>query len=104
MLPLSGLYPPNETPVMEVKEIQQAFNVKIKSALDTQEGGDHYKRLKIQPVEFIEMNRLSFLEGCIVKRICRYRSKDGGKDALKDLNKIKHEVDLLIDIHLRDRA
>ena len=102
MLPLSGLYPPTEG--IEVKEIQQAFNVKVKSALDTQEGGDHYKRLKIQPVEFIEKNRLSFLEGCIVKRISRYRTKFNGEEALKDLNKIKHEVDLLIDIHLRDRT
>jgi hypothetical protein len=50
--------------------------------------------MKIQPVEFITANRLSFLEGCIVKRISRWRSKDG----LKDLEKIKHEVDLLIEL------
>lgn len=64
------------------------------AALQTQVGGGHYKDMQIQPVEFIQANNLGFLEGCIVKRICRWRSKDG----LKDLQKIKHEVDLLIQL------
>lgn len=67
------------------------------SALDVQEGGDHYKGLPIQPVEFIHANGLGFLEGCIVKRISRWRSKGG----LEDLRKIKHEVDLLIELEER---
>lgn len=41
------------------------------TALDRQEGGSHYKGFAIQPVEFIMANRLSFLEGCVVKRVCR---------------------------------
>jgi hypothetical protein len=65
------------------------------SALDVQVGGGHYKDMKIQPVEFITVNNLGFLEGCIVKRICRWKEKDG----LKDLEKIKHEVDLLIELN-----
>ena len=64
------------------------------TALDTQVGGGHYKDMKIQPVEFIHANNLGFLEGCIVKRICRWRNKDG----IKDLEKIKHECDLLIQL------
>lgn len=64
------------------------------SALDTQVGGNHYSKLAIQPVEFIHANRLGFLEGCIVKRITRWREKDG----IQDLLKIKHEVDLLIEL------
>lgn len=66
----------------------------MESALDTQVGGTHYSEMAIQPAEFIERNKLSFLEGCIVKRICRWRRKDG----LQDLLKIKHEVDLLIEL------
>lgn len=62
------------------------------NALDVQVGGNHYKDLVIQPVEFIHANNIGFLEGCIIKRICRWRNKDG----IKDLEKIKHEVDLLI--------
>ena len=64
------------------------------NALNVQVSGEHYKHMKIQPVQFITANGLSFLEGCIVKRISRWRSKDG----LKDLEKIKHEVDLLIEL------
>ena len=69
------------------------------SPLNVQVGGEHYKTMMIQPVEFITANNLGFLEGCIVKRISRWRSKDG----IKDLHKIKHEVDLLIALnHLDD--
>lgn len=67
------------------------------SALSTQVGGSHYKTFGIQPVEFITRNKLGFLEGCIIKRICRFRFKDG----IKDLEKIKHEVDLLIELEGR---
>lgn len=64
------------------------------SALDVQVGGNHYSKLTIQPVAYIHANRLGFLEGCIVKRITRWRDKDG----IQDLLKIKHEVDLLIEL------
>ena len=67
------------------------------SALNIQVAGRHYKDMAIQPVEFIHANKLGFLEGCIVKRICRWRSKDG----IQDLEKIKHEVDLLIELEKR---
>ena len=65
------------------------------SALDVQVGGGHYKNMKIQPVKFITENNLDFLTGCIIKRICRWKEKDG----LKDLEKIKHEVDLIIELN-----
>jgi hypothetical protein len=67
------------------------------SALDTQPGGDHYRNKAIQPVEYIHANGLGFLEGCIVKRITRWKEKDG----IKDLEKIKHECDLLIELEAR---
>ena len=62
-------------------------------ALKKQIGGDHYKKFKIQPIEFILANNLGFAEGCIIKYICRYKFK-GGKE---DLEKIKHYVDILIE-------
>ena len=69
------------------------------TALTKQVGGSHYKAFAIQPVEFIEANGLTFLEGCIVKRICRWRTKNG----IEDLEKIKHEIDLLIELeHAKD--
>ena len=68
--------------------------------MDVQVGGDHYKKTKIQPVEYIHANNLNFLEGCIVKRITRWRDKPSGA-RFEDLLKIKHEVDLLIDMETR---
>jgi hypothetical protein len=70
------------------------------SALDVQVAGDHYKARKIQPVEYISANNLNFLEGCIVKRITRWRDKPA-EERFQDLEKIKHEVDLLIEMERR---
>jgi hypothetical protein len=64
------------------------------SALDVQVDGDHYKKFKIQPIEFIHANDIPFIEGNIIKYIVRWREKNG----IKDLEKVKHYVDLLIDL------
>ena len=69
-------------------------------ALDTQIGGDHYKTMAIQPVEFIHANGIPFLEGCIIKRACRWRKKNG----VEDLRKIIHEAQLLIDLEDAQRG
>lgn len=63
-------------------------------ALDVQVGGNHYKALKIQPIEYIHANNLGYCEGNVVKYISRWRSKGG----IKDLEKVKHYVDLLIQL------
>lgn len=68
------------------------------SALDMQVAGNHYKNLKIQPVEYIHTNKIPFIEGCIIKYASRWRDKGG----IKDLEKIKHFVDLLIELETRD--
>ena len=64
------------------------------SALNVQVAGNHYKDLKIQPIEYIHANNLAFIEGSVVKYITRWRSKGG----IKDLEKVKHFVDLLIEL------
>lgn len=69
----------------------------IKRALATQVGGAHYKDMEIQPVEFITKNGLGFLEGCVVKRMSRWRSKDG----VQDLRKAIHEIELLIEMEAK---
>ena len=48
------------------------------SALDKQVGGSHYRQGTIQPVQYIESNKLGFLEGSVLKRITRH-DKEGGK-------------------------
>lgn len=67
-------------------------------ALDVQVGGDHYKKLKIQPIEYIHANQLPYCEANVIKYISRWREKGG----IKDLEKVKHYVDLLIELeHLK---
>jgi len=53
----------------------------------------HYIRFKIQPLEFIGRNKLGFLEGNIIKYVCRYDLKNG----LEDLKKARHHLDCLIE-------
>jgi len=63
-------------------------------ATDKQIGGKHYKEYKIQPIEFIVKNKLSFIQGCVIKYICRFENKNG----IEDLEKIKHYCDLQIQL------
>ena len=67
------------------------------SALNVQVAGDHYKKLKIQPVEYIHANNIPFIEGCIIKYATRWKDKGG----IKDLEKIKHFTDILIELESR---
>lgn len=60
--------------------------------LNTQVGGGHYKGFAIQPAEFIHRNNLGFLEGCIVKRVCRHKTKNKAED----LKKAIHELQILL--------
>jgi hypothetical protein len=59
------------------------------SSLETQVGGEHYKNFKIEPVEFCQRNGLGFIEGLIVKYICRHKLKGGKEDLLKALHCIE---------------
>lgn len=64
------------------------------TALDTQIDGDHYKKLKIQPVEYIHANNIGFSEGSAIAYLTRWRDKGG----VKDLEKAIHTIQLLIEL------
>lgn len=53
---------------------------------DIQVGGAHYKAARIQPLQYIQSNKLTFCEGNVVKYISRYKEKNG----LEDLAKVVH--------------
>lgn len=53
----------------------------------------HYSRFKIQPLDFIAENSLDFLQGNIIKYVCRYDAKNG----LEDLQKARVYLDRLIE-------
>lgn len=80
--------------------IPDKVQVTMQHALNVQVGGAHYKNMKIQPIEYCMANELNSCETAIVKYISRWREKGG----IEDLEKIKHYVDLLIqlDPSLRD--
>jgi len=58
----------------------------------TQIGGDHYTKLKIQPMEYSMANNLDACQHTAIKYITRFRDKGG----IHDLEKAKHVIDMLI--------
>ena len=61
--------------------------------LAIQHGGNHYKKLKIQPVEYIMANGIPYMEGNVIKYCTRWRDKGG----IEDLKKAKHYLEILIE-------
>ena len=51
-----------------------------------QVGGSHYVSMEITPAEYAERNKLSFLEGNVVKYVSRHGSKNGADDLKKAIN------------------
>lgn len=64
----------------------------MESPLSVQIGGDHYRRYKIQPVQFIATNGWDFFAGNVLKYLSRWREKGG----LSDLQKALHYARLRI--------
>jgi len=67
------------------------------NSLDIQIGGSHYKTMTIQPVEFIHVNNLSYLQGNVIKYVTRYKDKNG----VEDLKKAIHYLEILIEYETR---
>lgn len=71
------------------------------SATEKQIGGDHYNRLKPQPIQVILAWRLNFCLGNTLKYIARAGRKKGNS-AIQDLEKAIHYLEL--EIEDRERA
>ena len=63
------------------------------SALNKQIDGSHYKDMTIQPIIYIYANKIPFIEGNIIKYVSRWKNKNG----IKDLEKARHLIDMLIE-------
>lgn len=61
------------------------------SPLNKQVGGDHYKKLKIQPMEYSMANNLDACQHTAIKYITRFRDKGG----VADLDKAIHCIEML---------
>lgn len=66
----------------------------MKKALDIQVGGSHYKEFAIQPAEFVHRNGIGFLEGNVIKYVCRHKAKNKAQD----LKKAMHYLQLLLEL------
>jgi hypothetical protein len=58
----------------------------------------YYQQGKTQVWDFILDQNLSYLEGCIIKYICRYKLKNG----LEDLEKAKVYLEKLIEVKTKN--
>ena len=62
--------------------------------LHRQEGGGHYKWFAIQPIEFIHVNNIPYIEANVIKYVCRHKHKNG----VEDLKKAIHYLEMLIEM------
>lgn len=81
-----------ETPKYEVVAVCESPKEQV--------GGDNYRKMKIQPIEFITANNLGFCVGNIIKYVARYPYKNGKEDLLK----ARHYIDLLIESEYPDNG
>lgn len=72
------------------------------TALDKQVGGSHYKDYRIQPYKFFLDNKIPHHKAAIIRRILRYDHPTG--KGIEDLDKIKHEIELIIELEGWDKA
>lgn len=68
-------------------------------ALDIQEGGNHYKKYKIQPIEFVFANNIPVLEANVQKYILRHADKNG----MEDLRKARHYLELMAEMYYGEK-
>ena len=67
------------------------------SALDKQEGGQHYK-LPIQPIEYIVKNGIKYREANVIKYVTRHANKNGAEDIKKAI----HYLEMILEDYAQD--
>ena len=73
------------------KSSSESLERSSKTALNKQVGGNHYKNMPIQVVEFCQLNNLNTCESNVIKYIVRHRLKGG----VEDVDKAIHYAELL---------
>lgn len=74
--------------VGEIKEQSDVFRPK------------HYSQYVIEPITFIMINNVPFAEANVIKYVMRWRNKDG----IKDLEKAKRYIDMIIENEKREKV
>ena len=70
------------------------------NAWNKQIGGDHYKKLAIQPMEYALQNKLDYAQANVVKYVTRHADKNGKQDLLKAI----HNIELMIAHYYSDQG
>lgn len=70
----------------------------MSNSWDIQIGGDHYKKYKIQPMDYSMQNGLDPLQHTVIKYVTRFRDKN---QPVEDLRKARHCIDMLLDIEMK---
>lgn len=66
---------------------------KKKPASTRQIGGSHYRKFKLQPTYFCQVNRLPAIESAVIGYLVRHREKGGASDIEKGI----HLLQLLLE-------
>jgi hypothetical protein len=75
-----------------IEEFKQSAGASsLPQPLERQVGGNHYRQLAIQPIEYILANSLDFCQGNVIKLVTRYRDKGG----IEDLDKAIHYIEFM---------
>lgn len=77
------------------------YDKEIKT-LSRQEGGSHYSKYKIQPVEYAMANNLDYCQANVVKYVTRHKDKNGLEDLKKAIHNIEIEAELCYGVNLRE--
>ena len=81
-------------------EVEEPEAPLVKSQLDIQEGGSHYKDMAIQPVQYITANNIPFMEGNVIKYVSRHKAKNGAADIKKAI----HFLNLILELQYGDKS
>jgi hypothetical protein len=77
---------PPTTSREEIEWLDKEFHF---SPMQSQVGGDHYSKMKIQPLEYSMANNLNACEHSVVKYVSRHRSKNGKQDLEKAIDMLQ---------------
>ena len=79
---------------MKILSDSPMVSVVADGAFNKQINGNHYVKLKIQPMEYSMANGLDPCQHTVVKYITRFRDKGGKADLLKAI----HTIEMLIEL------
>jgi len=64
------------------------------SAINEQVGGDHYKHMPIQPMQYSMANNLNACQQTVIKYVTRYKANVGKQDLLKAIHTLQYLIEL----------